>query len=128
MKIKKSKIIVFVALFIILFNMPVVFGNEINTSGYSKKFQEWMELPEEEREGTIAPLPFNIRKESEGFTSKLWTFFTSVRIPDKYDLRENIDFLEVKDQMSTGQCWAFSANSSVETYLALNERRNILFF
>lgn len=48
----------------------------------------------------------------------MFSTFRSRPIPDSFDLREHIK-LEVKNQRETEGCWAFSANSTVETNLAL---------
>ena len=53
--------------------MPVIYGNQVNETQFSKKYQEWLELPEEEREGTMAPLPFNVRKENKGLSLRTKT-------------------------------------------------------
>ena len=92
---------------------------EIEKGDYSKRYEEWLKLPEEERENTIAPLPFNIRNEKRNVFNIFRNILKATQIPEYYDLREHIT-VEVKNQMDTGECWAFSANSSIETYLALN--------
>lgn len=92
---------------------------EIEKGDYSKKYEEWLKLSEEEKKDTIAPLPFNIRNEKRNVFNILKNTLKATQIPKYYDLREHIT-VEVKDQMDTGECWAFSANTSLETYLALN--------
>ena len=124
MKSKKKGLIVFFSLvLIILLLTSNVFATELEVSEYSKKYQEWLELSEEERKGKIAPLPFNVREENTGFFAKLKSYAKSIIIPEKYDLRDDI-YVEVKNQQDTGECWAFAANSSVETNLALKNGEN----
>ena len=90
---------------------------EIEKSEISAKYQEWLNLSEEEKKNTIAPLAFNVRSKINN-DNKNRSILTSTSIPERYDLREHID-IEIKNQMSTGMCWAFSANSALETYLGL---------
>lgn len=109
-------LITILSLFILTSSINAV---EIEKGDYSKRYEEWLRLPEEEKEITIAPLPFNIRNEKRNVFNILRNTLKATQIPEYYDLREHIT-VEVKNQMDTGECWAFSANSSLETYLALN--------
>ena len=107
---------------IILMIITIAIGSkayaiELKKSELSKRYLEWLNLPEEERQNTIAPLPFNVRQSKITGIDRLKTLAKAANLPAKYDLRDYIT-VELKDQMSTGQCWAFSANSTVETTLA----------
>ena len=69
MKKENVKRLIGILLIVIIMSIcSVVNAESIETTGYSKRYEEWINLPEEEREGTIAPLPFNIRndKSNEG--------------------------------------------------------------
>lgn len=121
LKNKIHTIIVLIILFIISLNTNI-YATEIEKGEYSKRYEEWLELDEEERKNTIAPLPVNVRNTNNfNAMSSLFNMLKSTTIPQKYDLRDYID-VEVKDQMQTESCWAFSANTSLETYLALNNK------
>ena len=37
------------------------FASNIQVGEYSKKYQEWLKLGDEEKEKTIPPFPFNVR-------------------------------------------------------------------
>jgi len=80
-----------------------------------------LELDENERKNTIPPLPINIREEKNKGINNFFEILKTNTIPTTYDLREHIN-IEVKNQMNTGLCWGFSANTTVETYLALNNK------
>ena len=124
MKNKKILIMVLVAI-LLIFTSFGVNAQEFETTGFSEKYEEWLALPEKEREGTIAPLPFNVKiKSDDGIFNRFKNILKSISIPSKYDLRDELAEkgmkLEVKDQMQTGLCWGFSSLSTVEANLALN--------
>ena len=122
MIIRKNKIIfMFIVLLIILLLKNNVFANEIKKGNYSKKYEEWLQLSDEEKEKTIAPLAFNVRSSKKTLVDRFRNLLKSSSIPSRYDLRDHID-VEVKNQEDTGQCWAFTANTSIETYLALHNK------
>ncbi|MGN1299501.1 MAG: leucine-rich repeat domain-containing protein [Candidatus Scatovivens sp.] len=136
---KKKKLLYFVLVLLIIFSINIkVFAegkNNINIeeTEYSKRYLEWLALPEEERKGTIAPLPFNVRETAKtGLFNFVRRAAKSITLPESYVLIDknetNIDVkqyggisIERKDQMNTGECWAFSSLSTVETNLALNQ-------
>ena len=127
MRIKKIINYIFtIGMFFIILNCNIVYGTSIKKGEYSEKYKEWLKLSEEEKNGTIAPFPINIRKNNvdNSLKGKINSILKSITIPSSYDLRDHID-IEVKDQGITGACWAFSANTSLESYLALhNETYN----
>ena len=60
----KKKIVL--SLMLGLVALGLLFSNtayavELPKSELSKKYQEWLQLPEKERKNTIPPLPFNVR-------------------------------------------------------------------
>ena len=122
MKLKRNKIlIIFLMLLAILLLGNSVNATEIKKGNYSKKYEEWLQLPDEEKEKTIAPLAFNIRSSKKSLVDKFRNLLKSSAIPNRYDLREHIN-VEVKNQMNTGACWAFSANTTLETNLELHNK------
>ena len=127
MKLKRIvKHIFIVLLFFIILNCNNVYSTDIKKSEYSKKYQEWLQLSDEVKNNTIPPFPVNIRqrKRNSSYIEKIKSALKTTSIPGSYDLRDYID-IEVKDQKNTGECWAFTANTSLETYLSLhNETYN----
>ena len=109
-------IVVVIILFIAMFNSKTIAIN-FDAKNVSEKYEEWLELSEKNKQNTIAPLPFNVRANAKtGVVNRLKYLLKTPTLPSKYDLRDYID-IEVKNQLSTEECWAFSANSSLETYL-----------
>lgn len=75
---------------------------------YSEKYKMWLELPEEERQKTIAPPMYDIKP-----SLKIGGFLKA-SLPAKYDLRDTLN-MTVENQMQTNSCWAFASNVSLET-------------
>ena len=93
---------------------------------FSEEFMKYLELPEEERKNLYAPRPYDIEEATYVPNNQLKIMRTiGATYSKKYSLRQDIpDNLEIKDQKSTNMCWAFSALSSLETYLALSDINN----
>ena len=127
----KLMLIIGISLLMMLCINKTTYASEIQKGEFSQKYKEWLELSDEEKNDSIPPLPINIRgKLPESPTStgikKFMKKATDILannqgLPEKYDLRDDIN-IEVKDQMSASQCWAFSALSSLETFLSLQNQ------
>lgn len=90
MKNKKILLTVLIAILLIFISF-VVNAQEFETTGFSEKYEEWLALPEKEREGTIPPLPFNVKiKSDDGIFNRLKNLLKSASIPSKYDLRDEL--------------------------------------
>lgn len=119
---------------IIVFFVFLLFG--LNVSSYateieenlyavdvSSDYQAWENLTEAEQQNTIEPRKYNINSEytveNNRFIEKPLRssiVYSKLMISNykKYDLRDNIS-VTVRDQQNTGQCWAFSINSAIES-------------
>ena len=92
------------------------------TKEYSNNYILWQELSEKEKsESEIIPSKFNVPLD-EIYSEKTQSLYSNVTatasesLPSKYDLRVELhQLVKVKNQMSTGTCWAFSSIKSVET-------------
>jgi len=80
---------------------------------YSKYDLKKLELPEEEQQ-TIMSSNINVDKEESNVRS-LYSFAKSALLPARYDLRDYID-ITIKTQGTKNDiCWAFAANTMLET-------------
>ena len=124
---KKKTVLFCLLIFIILLNSTIVYGVDLKKGKYNQKYEEWLKLSDEEKNKTIPPLPININiynNSEQNVPSTLNSKFKKSlqkSINGKFDLRDLIN-LEVKNQYSTMECWAFAANSAVESYLSLNNK------
>lgn len=97
----------------------------------SEDFKNWDKLSEEEKDNVIMPMATstNIDEEDKNnansFLFGVQNFFAKASIPTKYSLTENIN-VPVKHQGTTGECWAFSMTSVLESYLALSEQKAVI--
>jgi len=117
-KLHVSLILIFTILFGGLF-VNTSYAEELQKSELSKKYQEWLQLSEEEKKETIAPPAYNIRNKEK--VKSLNSIIKALIIPNKYDLRTDTNNpinVIVKNQMNTQLCWGFAATSVVETTLA----------
>lgn len=112
---------------------------------YTEDFVEWQNLSEEEQQETVLPQTYatfvsdetieeysDISEAEKEYRAEILTGNLSIvnSVSDatvkasyssaSYNLNNTID-VEVKNQGSTNQCWAFSMLSSLETNLALTE-------
>ncbi len=136
MKNKIKFISVLITLVFILNISSSVFA--INNTGtseltltLSEDFKNWNNLSEEEKSKVIMPLASanNItekdKNSANSFIYGIQNFFTKASIPSEYILTEDIN-IPVKHQGSTGECWAFSMTSVLESYLALSKPGEVI--
>lgn len=97
----------------------------------SEDFKNWNKLSEEEKDNVIMPMATstNIDEEDKNnansFLFGVQNLFAKASIPTKYSLTEDIN-VPVKHQGTTGECWAFSMTSVLESYLALSEQKAVI--
>lgn len=98
---------------------------------YSEQFIEWLNRTEEEKQQTMMPNIFRAQTENSSvIRKKINNPLKTVRM-----LRTSLDSnfslltlipenLVVKNQMSTNECWSFSTLASLESNLALQNKKN----
>ena len=107
--------------------VEVVYAKEdysITTCKYSEAYLEWEKLSDEEKKNSIQPpmcdtsltstnrLQSNVR---ESFNA-----FNRTKLPTKYDNRGTEREAIIKDQMNTGQCWAFATTTALEIFTKIS--------
>lgn len=113
--------------FVILFSITLifycqnVFALEADVCEYSEEFIEWAKLSEEEKDETIVvPTVCKTNKKNSlinNITSNSFVRADSTTYPSSYSLVSLGQVSSVKNQQSTGTCWAFTSNEMVESNL-----------
>ncbi len=88
--------------------------NSDNDQEYGKAYQEWLKLPETEKEKTLTPRMYDIP------FSSLELKAADEQLESKYNLADHID-ITVEDQGLYGLCWSFATTKAMETNLALTK-------
>ncbi len=88
----------------------------------SSDYKEWLKLSDEEKKNTITPAYCDSEENEtsisvQGVLSKVDAMFatleSSEELPSSYDSSYGYNY-KVKDQMKTGDCWAFATTSIIE--------------
>ena len=116
-----KKIIVILLSIALVFYCQNVFAVEANICEYSEEFLQWAKLSEEEKEETVViPTICKTDKKSSlinNITSNSFVRADNTTYPSSYSLVSLGQVSAVKNQMSTGTCWAFTSNEMVESNL-----------
>ena len=119
---RKRKIIGFTLLLFILLGIgQISYGAELELVPYNTAYEEWLQLPEEEREGTISP-PMYVQTYTMENEHNFMTRMLGASI--SYNLKNDIS-LKVKNQQETEQCWAFAATTALETNVAKTSGKKV---
>ena len=84
----------------------------------SDEYIRWEKLSEEEKENTIMPMMCD--REKDEINYRYFSFDVKGSLPTTFDLRKQSYAPVLKDQMSTGGCWAFATTTVLETYARKN--------
>ena len=132
--IKLIPILIIITIVFELSNISFATTNEKKSTisiNLSEDFKNWNKLSEEEKDNVIMPMATstNIDEEDKNnansFLFGVQNLFAKASIPTKYSLTEDIN-VPVKHQGTTGECWAFSMTSVLESYLALSEQKAVI--
>lgn len=120
---KALKKIVVIFIFCISIFATLVRANsdteKVNIIEKSETFQKWEELTEEERKDTIQPTYFDIEIKNSIKRSKYNTLLASTETDNtRYNLKDELNKIVVKNQQAANLCWAFSFSSMLETTVA----------
>ena len=123
----KIKILSFVFVMFI-FCLSFFYGNKVYASDsydvveckYNDEYITWSKLSDEEKAVTQRPImcDFDATEDNrlQSNVRKSFHVFNKLKYPAVYDKRGTNLEANVKDQMSTGQCWAFSATTALEIF------------
>ena len=119
MKLKKKVILVFVILlFCIGVTTNLYASNELKISeDTTEDYKKWEELSSEEKKKYIQPSRYSVDISSSATTSSQDNRKIKVKssvLPSSYSLKDKISLM-VRDQQSTGQCWAFTTTNLIST-------------
>lgn len=104
----------------LIFYCQNVFAIEAEVCEYSEEFLEWAKLSEEEKEElVVVPTVCKTSKKSSLINNITSNSFVraDTTYPSSYSLVDLGQVSAVKNQMSTGTCWAFTSNEMVESNL-----------
>ena len=123
MKNKKIRKILNSVIFLIIITISSqVLGAEFSAmspKNYTEQYQKWQTLSDEEKKSTIMPTIFPIEmnlSDSRNIMTK-----SASSLPSYFNLKNRIT-VPVKNQMSTGECWAFAMTSVLESNIALRNQ------
>ena len=115
---KVSVILFFITL---VFSCKNVHAIETKFCEFSKEFQEWLELTDEEKSKTeFVPTVCNIDKKTaviNNITANSYAQAGEENYPSSYSLVNLNQVSPVRNQMQTGTCWAFVSNEIIESTL-----------
>jgi len=132
MKIQKRIIIILILTFLIvnLLTNHNVFATNIGNiyikMEYTDEFKQWLELDKSEQEKILMPFPYEIPYQKINYQNPFYQVrMLKSGLNDSFDLRKEISAnMKIKNQMNTGSCWTFASLSTLETTLALADKKN----
>ena len=122
--VTKIVFVIFITLVLLIGTKTLAFYTEdvIENINYTDEYEKWLNLSDEEKQNYIMPRKYAISVyDDANYYSRISTLRSSlissklmISNYDSYDLRDDIK-ITVRNQEGTGQCWAFSINSILES-------------
>ncbi len=106
---------------------------ELKETEYSERYQNWLNLSEEERKKTIEPIKYDIvtSRDNTSYlknTNNIFKIYQMLKasIVDKsYNLKDDIpENVKVRNQQKANACWAFATIGALESHLGLDDKQN----
>lgn len=124
---KKQKVALILFIFMLLLSIPIFAFASIEVGEeYSPLYLKWEKLSEEEKEKSVMPFPYIISWERNIKNNTSLFALKAVASASRYSLADDIN-IPVKNQMGTEECWAFTANTLLETNLKLRNNETMDF-
>lgn len=80
----------------------------------SDEYKRWEKLSEEEKANTIVPAMCDSEKDTVSYN--YFSYDLKGALPSSYDIRNYSYKPAIKNQQSTGGCWAFATTTALESY------------
>lgn len=106
---------------------------ELKEAEYSERYQNWLNLNDEEKENTIEPIKYDIitSRDNTSYLKSTNNIFKTYQmlkasVADKsYNLKNDIpENVKVRNQQKANACWAFATIGALESHLGLDDKQN----
>ena len=106
---------------------------ELKETEYSERYQNWLNLSEEERKKTIEPIKYDIvtSRDNTSYLKntnnilKIYQILKASIVDKSYNLKDDIpENVKVRNQQKANACWAFATIGALESHLGLDDKQN----
>jgi len=86
---------------------------------YTDQYKQWLALPDSEKRKILEPVKCKV---NDKFFTSVGTNVSETYQSPKFDLRDYSYVTSIKDQSTTGLCWTFATNASLESNLLMKNQ------